>query len=66
VHVDVEELDGVINHMDYLSQLTDETKQKNHIPAAEAIIEEIKKNSMFGPKEEKPTIHALKEKLNAM
>jgi glutamyl-tRNA reductase len=29
--------------MDYLSQLTDETlERKNHIPAAEAIIEEIK------------------------
>jgi glutamyl-tRNA reductase len=28
--------------MDYLSQLTDFRKQEKHIPAAEAIIEEIK------------------------
>jgi glutamyl-tRNA reductase len=37
--------------MDYLSQLTDETleNRKKHIPAAEAIIEEIKRKSlMFG------------------
>jgi glutamyl-tRNA reductase len=45
VNQDVEELDGVtLIHMDYLSQLTDETleNRKKHIPAAEAIIEEIK------------------------
>jgi hypothetical protein len=38
VHVDVEELEGVIIIMDYLSQLTDETKLKNHIPAAERLL----------------------------
>jgi hypothetical protein len=35
--------------MDYLSQLTDETlKTGKSIPAAEAIIEEIRKSLMFG------------------
>jgi glutamyl-tRNA reductase len=71
VHADVEELDGVtLIHMDYLSQLTDETleNRKNHIPAAEAIIEEIKEEFNVWTKGRKfaPTIHALKEKLNAM
>jgi glutamyl-tRNA reductase len=71
VHVDVEELEGVtLIHMDYLSQLTDETleNRKNHIPAAEAIIEEIKEEFNVWTKGRKfaPTIHALKEKLNAM
>jgi glutamyl-tRNA reductase len=39
--------------MDYLSQLTDETleNRKKHIPAAEAIIEEIKE-IYHGPKDE--------------
>lgn len=71
VHADVEELEGVtLIHMDYLSQLTDETleNRKNHIPAAEAIIEEIKEEFNIWTKGRKfaPTIHALKEKLNAM
>lgn len=71
VHADVEELDGVtLVHMDYLSQLTDETleNRKNHIPAAEAIIEEIKEEFNVWTKGRKfaPTIHALKEKLNAI
>ena len=71
VHADVEELEGVtLIHMDYLSQLTDETleNRKNHIPAAEAIIEEIKEEFNVWTKGRKfaPTIHALKEKLNAM
>jgi glutamyl-tRNA reductase len=66
-----EELDGVtLIHMDYLSQLTDETleNRKNHIPAAEAIIEEIKEEFNVWTKGRKfaPTIHALKEKLNAI
>lgn len=69
VNEDVEELEGVtLIHMDYLSQLTDETleNRKNHIPAAEAIIEEIKDEFNTWTKGRKfaPTIHALKEKLN--
>jgi glutamyl-tRNA reductase len=56
--------------MDYLSQLTDETleNRKLHIPAAEAIIEEIKEEFITWTKARKfaPTIHALKEKLNAI
>jgi glutamyl-tRNA reductase len=45
VNQDVEELDGVtLIHMDYLSQLTDETlENRKNTSAAEAIIEEIKK-----------------------
>jgi glutamyl-tRNA reductase len=45
--------------MDYLSQLTDETleNRKKHIPAAEAIIEEIKKSLMFGQKGENLHLH---------
>jgi glutamyl-tRNA reductase len=71
VHTDVEELEGVtLIHMDYLSQLTDETleNRRNHIPAAEAIIDEIKEEFNVWTKGRKfaPTIHALKEKLNAM
>jgi len=71
VNADVEELEGVtLIHMDYLSQLTDETleNRKNHIPAAEAIIEEIKDEFNTWTKGRKfaPTIHALKEKLNAI
>jgi glutamyl-tRNA reductase len=55
--------------MDYLSQLTDETleNRKKHIPA-EAIIEEIKEEFNVWTKGRKfaPTIHALKDKLNAI
>ncbi|WP_366185640.1 glutamyl-tRNA reductase [Flavobacterium ovatum] len=69
VNEDVEELDGVtLIHMDYLSQLTDETieKRKKHIPDAEAIIEEIKEEFITWTKGRKfaPTINALKAKLN--
>lgn len=57
-------------HMDHLSQMTDETleKRKSHIPAAEAIIEEIKEEFLNWTKARKfaPTIHALKEKLNSI
>jgi glutamyl-tRNA reductase len=66
VNEDVQELDGVtLIHMDYLSQLTDETlERKNHIPAAEAIIEEIKEEfNVWKGRKFAPTIHALKEKL---
>jgi glutamyl-tRNA reductase len=71
VNQDVEELEGVtLIHMDYLSQLTDETleNRKKHIPAAEAIIEEIKEEFNIWTKGRKfaPTIHALKDKLNAI
>ena len=56
--------------MDHLSQITDETleKRKLHVPHAEAIIEEIKEEFMAWIKNRKfvPTIHALKEKLNAI
>ncbi|WP_016989758.1 glutamyl-tRNA reductase [Flavobacterium sp. ACAM 123] len=71
VNQDVQELEGVtLIHMDYLSQLTDETleNRKKHIPAAEAIIEEIKEEFNVWTKGRKfaPTIHALKDKLNAI
>lgn len=71
VHENVEDLKGVtLIHMDYLSQLTDETleNRKLHIPAAEAIIEEIKEEFVVWTKGRKfaPTINALKEKLNAI
>jgi glutamyl-tRNA reductase len=56
--------------MDNLSQMTDETleNRKKHIPAAEAIIEEIKAEFTMWTKARKfaPTINALKEKLNAI
>ena len=71
VDENVEEIDGVtLIHMDYLSQLTDETleNRKKHIPAAEAIIEEIKEEFITWTKGRKfaPTINALKAKLNAI
>jgi glutamyl-tRNA reductase len=71
VNENVQDLEGVtLVHMDYLSQLTDETleNRKLHIPAAEAIIEEIKGEFITWTKARKfaPTIHALKEKLNAI
>ncbi|MFV5684996.1 glutamyl-tRNA reductase [Flavobacterium sp. GB2R13] len=71
VNQDVEEIEGVtLIHMDYLSQLTDETleNRKKHIPAAEAIIEEIKEEFITWTKGRKfaPTINALKAKLNAI
>jgi len=71
VHTNVQELEGVtLIHMDHLSQMTDETleNRKLHIPAAEAIIEEIKEEFLAWTKQRKfaPTIHALKEKLNSI
>ncbi len=71
VNENVKELEGVtLIHMDHLSQMTDETleKRKSHIPAAEAIIEEIKEEFVAWTKARKfaPTIHALKEKLNSI
>ena len=71
VNENVREIEGVtLIHMDHLSQMTDETleNRKRHIPAAEAIIEEIKEEFVAWTKARKfaPTIHALKEKLNAI
>lgn len=71
VNENVQEINGVtLIHLDYLSQITDETleNRKLHIPAAEAIIEEIKDEFTAWTKNRKfaPTIQALKEKLNAI
>ncbi len=71
VNENVQEVEGVtLIHLDHLSQITDETleNRKLHIPAAEAIIEEIKEEFMAWTKNRKfaPTIQALKEKLNAI
>jgi glutamyl-tRNA reductase len=71
VNENVNELDGVtLIHMDQLAQMTDETleNRKKHIPAAEAIIEEIKDEFLAWTKQRKfaPTIHALKAKLNSI
>ncbi len=69
VNENVEDIEGVtLIHMDYLSQITDETleNRKTHVPAAEAILEEIKEEFLTWTKGRKfaPTIHALKAKLN--
>lgn len=71
VHENVTHIEGVsLVHMDQLAEMTDETleKRKKHIPAAEAIIEEIKDEFIAWTKQRKfaPTIHALKAKLNAI
>ena len=71
VNENVRDIEGVtLIHMDHLSQMTDETleKRRTHIPAAEAIIEEIKEEFVTWTKARKfaPTIHALKAKLNAI
>ena len=71
VNENVNDIEGVtLVHMDELSQITDETleNRKKHIPAAEAIIEEIKDEFMAWTKQRKfaPTIHALKAKLNTI
>lgn len=71
VHENVTHIEGVsLVHMDQLAEMTDETleKRKKHIPAAEAIIEEIKNEFIAWTKQRKfaPTIHALKAKLNAI
>jgi glutamyl-tRNA reductase len=71
VHENVTDVDGVtLIHLDHLSQITDETleNRKLHIPAAEAIIEEITAEFMEWTKNRKfaPTIQALKEKLNSI
>ncbi len=71
VHENVVAVEGVtLIHLDHLSQITDETleNRKQHIPAAEVIIEEIKAEFMEWTKNRKfaPTIQALKEKLNSI
>lgn len=71
VNENVNELEGVtLVHMDQLAQMTDETleNRKKHIPAAEAIIDEIKDEFIAWTKQRKfaPTIHALKAKLNTI
>ncbi|MFB9051908.1 glutamyl-tRNA reductase [Formosa undariae] len=68
VHENVTELEGVtLIHLDHLSQITDETleKRKTHIPVAETIIEDVKKefNSWLETRKFAPTIKALKNKL---
>ena len=69
VHENVKELENVtLVHLDDLSQITDDTleNRKSQIPAAEAIIEEIKDEFISWTKNRKfaPTIHALKAKMN--
>ena len=69
VHENVKDLENVtLIHLDDLSQITDETleNRKQYIPAAEAIIEEIKNDFVAWNKGRKfaPTIHALKAKLH--
>ena len=71
VHENVKDLEYVtLIHLDDLSQITDETleKRKQHIPAAEAIIEEIKDEfiAWMNGRKYAPTIHALKAKLNTI
>ncbi|MEO8535495.1 MAG: glutamyl-tRNA reductase [Flavobacterium sp.] len=69
VNPDVGQIEGVtLIHLDYLSQMTDDTleRRKQHIPAAEAIIEDMKLelNTWINGRKYAPTIHALKTKLN--
>jgi len=64
----VKELPNVmLVHLDDLSKITDETheKRKEHIPFAESIIEEVKKefNDWLETRKFAPTIKALKHKL---
>ncbi|CAD5348582.1 glutamyl-tRNA reductase [Flavobacterium bizetiae] len=69
VDTNVEEIPGVtLIHLDDLSQITDDTleRRKQHIPAAEAIIDDLKLelNTWVNGRKCAPTIHALKAKLN--
>lgn len=68
VNENVEDLDNVtLVHLDHLSKITDKTLEarKSHIPAAEAIIEDVKTefNSWLETRKFAPTIKALKHKL---
>lgn len=69
VNKNVQELSNVtLIHLDYLSQITDETleKRKAHIPLAKSIIKEIKSEFIewLDNRKYAPTIKALKLKLN--
>lgn len=69
VDADVKEIPGVtLMHLDDLSQIADETleRRKQHIPAAEAIIEDLKSElyAWVNGRKCAPTIQALKAKLN--
>ncbi|OUR93882.1 glutamyl-tRNA reductase [Flavobacteriales bacterium 34_180_T64] len=69
VHNNVTELENVsLIHLDYLSQITDETleKRKLHIPLAEQIIEDVKSdfNQWLETRKFAPTIKALRNKLH--
>ncbi|MCR5860961.1 glutamyl-tRNA reductase [Flavobacterium sp. J372] len=71
VHDNVREVEGVtVVHLDDLSKITDDTleNRRRHIPAAEAIINEIKEEftTWVNARKFAPTIHALKEKLNSI
>lgn len=71
VHDNVREVEGVtVVHLDDLSKITDDTleNRRKHIPAAEAIINEIKEEftTWVNARKFAPTIHALKEKLNSI
>jgi glutamyl-tRNA reductase len=71
VNPDVEKVPGVtLIHLDYLSQITDDTleRRKQHIPAAEAIIEDMKLefNTWINGRKYAPTIHSLKAKLDGI
>ena len=68
VHQNVTDLEHVsLIHLDDLSQMTDETleRRKQHIPLAEAIIDEVKTefNEWLETRKFAPTINALKHKL---
>lgn len=68
VHENVQDLPNImLVHLDDLSKITDETheKRKEHIPYAEAIIEDVKKefNDWLETRKFAPTIKALKNKL---
>ena len=68
VHENVQDLPNVmLVHLDDLSKITDKTheKRKEHIPYAEAIIEDVKKefNDWLETRKFAPTIKALKNKL---
>ncbi len=68
VSSDVEELSNVqLVHLDYLSQITDDTieNRRSHIPMAESIIEEVRVefNAWLETRKFAPTIKALKQKL---
>lgn len=71
VNPDVEQISGVsLVHLDYLSQITDDTleRRKHHIPAAEAIIEDMKLefNTWINGRKYAPILHSLKAKLTEM